>query len=152
MRCPFCQHDNDRVMDTRANEDGFSIRRRRSCNNCKRRFTTFERVEEIGIRVAKKDHTREALSRDKIRSGIQTACWKRDISKDRIDSVVENIMCEIYGEFEDEVSSPQIGEIVMKHLAQLDDVAYVRFASVYREFEDLDDFVRILDPVSASRP
>lgn len=144
MRCPFCQHDNDRVMDTRASEDGFTVRRRRFCNQCRRRFTTYERVEEIGIRVLKKDHIREPLSREKLKAGIETACWKRPISKESIDSVVESIVSDIHSEYEDEVTSEQVGEIVLRHLAALDGVAFVRFASVYREFENLDDFVKAL--------
>lgn len=144
MRCPFCQHDNDRVLDTRASEDSFSVRRRRCCNNCRRRFTTYERVEEIGIRVIKKDLVREPLNREKIRGGIETACWKRPPSRERIDSVVEGIVAEIHGQFEDEVSSRQVGEIVMRHLAPLDEVAFVRFASVYQEFDNMNDFVKVL--------
>lgn len=144
MRCPFCQHDNDRVMETRASEDGFSVRRRRFCNQCKRRFTTYERVEEVGIRVIKKDHVRQPLSREKIRSGIETACWKRPVSRDRIDNAVEHIVASIHQQFEDEVSSKDVGEIVMQHLALIDDVAFVRFASVYHDFDHLDDFLHAL--------
>ena len=144
MRCPFCRNDNDRVLSTRPSEDGLSIRRRRMCNTCRRRFTTYERVEEIGIRVIKKDLAREPLSREKIRAGIETACWKRPPSRERIDTVVENIVAEIHGQFEEEVTSKQVGEIVMKYLAPLDEVAFVRFASVYQEFDNLNDFVKVL--------
>lgn len=147
MRCPFCRHDNDRVLNTRASEDGFAIRRRRMCNNCRRRYTTYERLEESGLQVVKKDSTRVPFDRGKIRQGIQQACWKRPIEAERMDVVAAQVEAEIYESFENEVPSRQIGEIVMRHLADLDKVAYVRFASVYRDFADVRDFVREIRPI-----
>jgi len=147
MRCPYCDADNDRVLDSRASEDGRSIRRRRICNHCHRRFTTYERVEESTIAVIKKGSVREPFSREKISRGLERACWKRPISAEQIRKIVSMVEAEIYQEYEDEVPSEAIGEIVMRHLVELDQVAYVRFASVYREFKDLNDFVHELRPI-----
>lgn len=147
MRCPYCDADNDRVLDSRASEDGRSIRRRRMCNHCQRRFTTYERVEESTISVIKKGNVREPFSREKISRGLERACWKRPISAEQIRKIVSLVEAEIYQDFEDEVPSEAIGEIVMRHLVDLDQVAYVRFASVYREFKDLNDFVSELRPI-----
>jgi transcriptional repressor NrdR len=147
MRCPYCDADNDRVLDSRASEDGRSIRRRRMCNHCQRRFTTYERVEESTIAVIKKGSVREPFSREKISRGLERACWKRPISSEQIRKIVSVVEAEIYQDFEDEVPSEAIGEIVMRHLVDLDQVAYVRFASVYREFKDLNDFVSELRPI-----
>lgn len=147
MRCPFCRIDNDRVIDSRASEDGFAIRRRRDCLNCKRRYTTYERLEEMAIKVVKKDGEREPFSRDKIRKGLAKACWKRPISDEQIDTVIARVESEIYANFESEIGSQHLGELVMRHLGELDQVAYVRFASVYREFKDVRDFVDELRPM-----
>lgn len=147
MRCPFCRVDNDKVIDSRGSEDGFSIRRRRECLSCKRRYTTYERVEEIEIKVVKKDGVREPFDRDKIRQGLLKACWKRPISDEQIDALVSAVEGDIYGNFESEIESGEIGEMVMKRLAQLDQVAFVRFASVYRQFKDVRDFVDELQPM-----
>jgi transcriptional repressor NrdR len=147
MRCPFCRLDNDRVIDSRASEDGFAIRRRRECLNCKRRYTTYERLEEMAIKVVKKHGEREPFSREKIRAGLAKACWKRPISDEQIDTVIAQVESEIYANFETEVESPYLGELVMRYLGELDQVAYVRFASVYREFKDVRDFVDELRPM-----
>ena len=147
MRCPYCQIDNDKVIDSRASEDGMAIRRRRECLGCHRRYTTFERVEEGSVRVIKKDGNRVPFDRMKIKAGLEKACWKRPISEDRIEATVSAIEREIYDRFENEVETRDIGEIVMKELAKLDQVAYVRFASVYREFKDARDFVEELQPI-----
>ncbi|MFO0820328.1 MAG: transcriptional regulator NrdR [Pirellulales bacterium] len=147
MRCPFCRVDHDRVTDSRTCEDGQLIRRRRECLKCGRRFTTYERVEEMSIKVVKKDGVREPFQRLKIRQGLQKACWKRPVKDEQIDTVVSAIEREVYSQFEDEVDSRALGEIVMAHLAGLDQVAYVRFASVYREFKDVRDFVGELQPI-----
>jgi transcriptional repressor NrdR len=147
MRCPYCDADNDRVLDSRASEDGRSIRRRRMCNHCQRRFTTYERVEESTIAVIKKGNVREPFSREKISRGLERACWKRPISAEQIRKIVSLVEAEIYQDFEDEVPSEAIGEILMRYLVDLDQVAYVRFASVYREFKDLNDFVSELRPI-----
>jgi transcriptional repressor NrdR len=149
MRCPFCRTDNDRVIDSRASEDGFAIRRRRECLSCKRRYTTYERLEESTIKVVKKDGTRTPFEREKIKRGLEKACWKRPISDARIDAVVCAIENDVYGNFESEVDSRLLGAMVMEKLRQLDQVAYVRFASVYREFKDVRDFVEELQPMLA---
>ena len=147
MKCPFCSVDNDRVMDSRACNDGFAIRRRRECLHCRRRYTTYERAEEAPIKVVKKDGTRVAFDRDKIKAGLAKACWKRPISDEQIEAAVAAVEIELYSNFESEVESRQVGELVMKSLAELDQVAYVRFASVYREFKDAHDFVEELQPM-----
>ncbi len=147
MRCPFCRIDNDRVIDSRASQDGFAIRRRRECLQCKRRFTTYERLEEMGIKVVKKNGIREPFDREKIRAGLTKACWKRPISDDQIDAAVSQIESDIYANYESEIESHALGELVMTRLAQLDQVAFVRFASVYREFKDVRDFVDELQPM-----
>jgi transcriptional repressor NrdR len=147
MRCPFCQYDHDRVMDSRASEDGYVIRRRRECLHCKRRFTTYERLDELGIRVVKKDGVREPYSREKIRAGLAKACWKRPISDDQLEGIISHVEGYIYAHCESEVDSSKVGELVMEKLASVDQVAYVRFASVYRQFKDVRDFVDELQPM-----
>jgi len=147
MRCPFCQIDNDRVIDSRTSEDAYAIRRRRECIGCNRRYTTYERMEELDLRVIKKDGVREPFDPGKIRDGISKACWKRPISSEQIDAVVTKLQNRIYNEFEKEIASTQLGELIMDELRQLDQVAYVRFASVYREFTDAQDFVQEVEPM-----
>lgn len=147
MKCPFCSVDNDRVMDSRACNDGFAIRRRRECLHCRRRYTTYERAEEAPIKVVKKDGSRVPFDRDKIKQGLAKACWKRPISDEQIEAAVAAVEIELYSNFESEVESRHVGELVMKSLAELDQVAYVRFASVYREFKDAHDFVEELQPM-----
>ena len=152
MKCPFCRVDHDRVTDSRACEDGFAIRRRRQCLNCKRRYRTTERLEEMVIKVVKKGGEREPFSREKIRAGLAKACWKRPISDEQIGTIVSAVETEIYGNFDTEVESRYVGELVMQHLGTLDQVAYVRFASVYREFKDVRDFVAELRPMLQQPP
>ena len=144
MRCPFCHVDNDRVLATRAAEEGYVVRRKRICNSCNRRFATLETVEELNVRVVKREDSREPFDREKIRRGIERACSKRPITSDRIEEVVQDIEAEIHRSFDSEVPATRIGEIVMSHLADLDEVAYIRFASVYREFDGADDFIRAI--------
>ena len=151
MRCPFCQTDNDRVLDSRSSEEGYAIRRRRECMQCKRRYTTYERLEELAIKVVKKGGIREPFSREKIRLGLARACWKRPLSDDQIDTVVAEIESDVYANFETEIETQQLGEMVMEYLGRLDQVAYVRFASVYREFKDVHDFVEELEPILKNR-
>ena len=152
MKCPFCSVDNDRVIDSRACNDGYGIRRRRECLACHRRYTTYERAEESPLKVVKKDGSRAPFDRDRIKQGLSKACWKRPISDEQIEAAVAAVEIEIYGNFDAEVPSVEIGELVMKKLADLDQVAYVRFASVYREFKDAHDFVEELQPMlGASR-
>ncbi len=147
MRCPYCRADNDRVIDSRASEDGFAIRRRRECLGCKRRYTTYERLEEINVKVVKKDGIREPYQREKIRRGLEKACWKRPISDEQIGAIVSAVESDIYGKFDTEIESRRLGDLIMEHLAKLDEVAYVRFASVYRRFQDAHDFVDELAPI-----
>ncbi|HWB13634.1 MAG TPA: transcriptional regulator NrdR [Pirellulales bacterium] len=149
MQCPFCRRDNDRVIDSRASEDGFAIRRRRECTVCKRRYTTYERVEEPSIKVVKKDGVREPFSREKIKSGLQKACWKRPVSDEQIEAIVATVENDIYANFDNEVSSRHLGDLLMDQLRELDQVAFVRFASVYRQFKDVRDFVEELGPMLA---
>ncbi len=147
MRCPFCKNDNDRVIDSRAADDSFSIRRRRECLHCKRRYTTYERIDDAVLKVVKKDGVREPFRRDKIRDGLEKACWKRPISDEQIEAVISKLEAHIYGNFDSEVASRYLGELVMAELSELDQVAFVRFASVYREFKDVNDFVHELQPM-----
>jgi transcriptional repressor NrdR len=151
MKCPYCQVDNDRVLDSRASEDGFVTRRRRECLACKRRYTTYERVEPT-IKVIKKDGTREPFDRDKIKLGLEKACWKRPISDAQLEEIVAKIEEDAEARFHTEVESRYLGEEVMKALRTLDQVAYVRFASVYRQFKDVRDFVDELRPMLAESP
>ena len=145
MRCPFCREDNDRVIDSRANEN--VIRRRRECLSCKRRFTTYERLEEFEIKVVKKDGVREPFNREKIRLGLSKACWKRPISDEQIDTLVSEIEAELYAKGDQEIDSATLGEMVLERLARLDQVAYIRFASVYLRFQDASDFVKEIKPM-----
>ena len=150
MKCPYCREDNDRVVDTRAADDGYSIRRRRLCLACDRRYTTYERAAEFDLKVVKKDGAREPFQPEKIRDGLQRACWKRPISDEQIVAPVNAIEQEVFSQCDIEIESQDLGEIVMRLLAGLDQVAYVRFASVYREFKDASDFVDVLH--RAGRP
>ncbi|MEX0669793.1 MAG: transcriptional regulator NrdR [Pirellulales bacterium] len=147
MRCPFCRSDNDRVIDSRSGEDGASIRRRRECLGCRRRFTTYERVERQLLTVVKKGGVRDPFDRDKIKRGLAKACWKRPMTEDDIEVVVSTLEGELYGSYESDVPSRVIGERLMELLKDIDHVAYVRFASVYREFKDVRDFVDELEPI-----
>jgi len=147
MRCPYCGKDHDRVSDSRASEDGASIRRRRECLQCNRRFTTYERVDETGISVVKRNGAREPFSRDKIRLGLAKACWKRPISDEQINNLVSRVESDVFAATESEIESTKVGELVMRRLAEVDQVAYVRFASVYRQFKDVRDFVDELQPL-----
>ncbi|WP_291236149.1 transcriptional regulator NrdR [Frisingicoccus sp.] len=141
MKCPFCGETDSKVIDSRPAEDGSSIRRRRQCNGCKKRFTTYEKVETIPLIVIKKDNNREPYDRQKIVSGILRSCHKRPISADQINRLVDEVETEIFNREEREIPAQEIGEIVMNRLKDLDAVAYVRFASVYREFKDVNTFM-----------
>lgn len=149
MKCPFCKIDNDKVTDSRASQDGAAIRRRRECAHCGRRFTTYERLEEPTLKVIKKDGARVPYSREKIFEGIERACWKRPISESQIENTISAIENDVFRNFETEVDSARLGAIVMEHLQKLDHVAFVRFASVYRQFDSLNDFVETLRPMLA---
>ncbi|APZ92009.1 transcriptional regulator NrdR [Fuerstiella marisgermanici] len=150
MRCPFCKNDETKVIDSRNSQD-YSIRRRRECLDCSRRFTTYERIEESPIKVIKKDGTRVPFDRNRIRAGIEKACYKRPISNEQIDQVVADVEATLYEDGLRELPSRQIGEMVFSALRDLDKVAFVRFASVYREFKDVNDFVDELQPILEDR-
>ncbi|MCQ2509951.1 MAG: transcriptional regulator NrdR [Lachnospiraceae bacterium] len=141
MKCPFCNQDNTRVVDSRPVEECNAIRRRRMCDSCGKRFTTYEKVELIPVVVIKKDENREQFERNKIQAGILRACHKRPVSMQEITEVVDQIENEVYAREDKEISSTEIGEMVMNKLKNLDPVAYVRFASVYREFKDVNTFM-----------
>lgn len=141
MRCPFCGHLESKVVDSRSSKEGDSIRRRRECLKCGRRYTTYERIEEVTQMVIKKDGRREPFDRWKIKSGIIKACEKRPVSLEQVESLIDGVERTLFNSTEHEVSTEVIGQAVMERLKQLDEVAYVRFASVYRQFRDLNEFM-----------
>ena len=151
MLCPFCNSDNDRVVDSRSCEEGGAIRRRRECASCRRRYTTYERIEEPVIRVLKKDGTLTPFHREKLRSGIVKACCKRPVRDEQLADIVTAIETQIFDRPDQLIESREIGELVLEHLKRLDEVAYLRFASVYRDFTTAEDFVQELDPNSDHR-
>ncbi len=144
MRCPYCGNDSDRVVDSRSRNEGRVIRRRRLCNICDKRFITVEEIEQKTVWVIKSDNRREPYDRKKLQHGIEIACIKRPVSTNQIESLVEKIESEIDANFIREIQSREIGEMVSRALRTVDEVAYVRFASVYRKFEDKDEFIREL--------
>ena len=144
MKCPFCGHMEDKVIDSRPAEDGSSIRRRRECLSCSSRFTTYEKVELLPLLVIKKDGTREAYSQDKLLNGILKACEKRPVSSEQMMDMVTYVENQIQNSTKRETSTNEIGEMVMKQLKDIDEVAYVRFASVYRQFKDVNSFMEEL--------
>ncbi|MBR0130320.1 MAG: transcriptional repressor NrdR [Firmicutes bacterium] len=141
MRCPYCNAADSKVIDSRPTEDGKAIRRRRECIQCGKRFTTYEKVEEMLFMVVKRDGSRESFDRNKILNGIMRACQKRPVSVEQMEAIVDDIERGLNNMMEKEISSSYIGEVVMDHLKDLDEVAYVRFASVYRQFKDVNTFV-----------
>ena len=142
MRCPFCKEDRDKVIDSRSSDSGRIIRRRRQCLICERRFTTYEKIgESFKLYVAKKDNSRVPYDRDKVIGGLQKACYKRQVSAEQIQQIADRVEEDIFQSFDKEVSSAFIGESVMKHLRGVDKVAYIRFASVYRDFKDAGDLI-----------
>ena len=151
MKCPFCGHPDHKVVDSRASSDGQAIRRRRECLACGRRFTSYEHVEEQRLMVNKKDGRREPFDRNKLLGGLVRACEKRPVSMDQIEDVADEIERDLSRHFEHEVPSREIGERVMQRLKELDAIAYVRFASVYREFKDAEQFMRELKDLLARR-
>ena len=150
MKCPYCLEDHDRVLDSRASQDGFSIRRRRQCLGCRQRYTTYERIEANTVKIVKKDGSREAFDHAKLKQGLEKACWKRPISDEQLEGVIAAVESKLEAGFESEIESQQVGEMVMEQLRALDEVAYVRFASVYRQFKDVRDFVEELRPMLAA--
>ncbi|MCP5007668.1 MAG: transcriptional repressor NrdR [Planctomycetes bacterium] len=149
MQCLFCKADNDRVINSRSSIDGLCVKRRRECLECGRRFTTYERVEKSPVRVVKKDGSRDNFDRNKILSGLLKACEKRPVSTESLENIASEIESVIYDKFEREVDTKFIGELIMRKLGVLDKVAYVRFASVYREFKDIDEFLNELKPLAS---
>ncbi len=145
MKCKFCNSANSKVIDSRLNEDGTSIRRRRECVECGRRFTTFEEYETIPVLVIKSDGSRQLFDRDKIKRGIIKACEKRPVTISQIEKLVDNIEREVYNTLAQEISTQTIGEMVMSGIKTLDQVAYIRFASVYRQFTDVSNFIELLE-------
>ncbi len=146
MKCPFCRCDNDRVIETRTSDDGFVIRRRRACQSCKKRYTTYERIEIVNIRVVKRDGTRVPFDREKLRHGIERACWKRPVREAQISGLVATLETRLEGETE--VSTQRIGELAMELLRKVDEIAYIRFASVYQDFANVQDFATALQSMT----
>ncbi|WP_053956906.1 transcriptional regulator NrdR [Inediibacterium massiliense] len=144
MNCPFCEYFDTKVVDSRPTEEGQAIRRRRECGKCKKRFTTYEKIEEIPLIVIKKDGNREAYNRNKVLNGIIRACEKRPVPMKEIEMMLDDIEKNLHNTMEKEIRSTYIGEQVMNHLKDLDEVAYVRFASVYRQFKDINTFMEEL--------
>lgn len=144
MKCPFCGHTEDKVIDSRSSNEDRSIRRRRECLKCDKRFTTYEYVEQVSLMVIKKDGRREEFDRNKIISGIVKACEKRPVSVEKIEELVDKVERELQKNFDKEVKAQVVGELVMDYLHTLDEVAYVRFASVYRQFKDINHFMKEL--------
>lgn len=151
MKCPYCGYGESKVVDSRPTEEETAIRRRRECEKCTKRFTTYEKVEEVPLVIVKKDGSRELYQRGKIINGFLKACEKRPVSLKQIEEVVDEIEKELYNSMDKEIDSKKIGELVMKRLKQLDDVAYVRFASVYRQFKDLNTFMEELNKLINER-
>ncbi len=145
MRCPFCDYHDSKVVDSRPTEEGSSIRRRRECNSCNKRFTTYEKVEQVPLIIIKKNGTRESYDRGKILNGVIKACEKRPVSLATIEFMVDDIEKELHNSMDKEVSSQQVGELIMDKLKDVDEVAYVRFASVYRQFADINSFKEELE-------
>lgn len=147
MKCPFCGEDDTRVIDSRPADENMSIRRRRQCDKCQKRFTTYEKVEAIPLVVIKKDQTREPYDRTKIEKGVFRSCHKRPISVSQMNHLVDQVEAKVFSKEEREIPSSYIGELVMRYLEELDAVAYVRFASIYREFKDVDTFMEELKKI-----
>ncbi|MEE1239849.1 MAG: transcriptional regulator NrdR [Acutalibacteraceae bacterium] len=145
MKCPFCGFEESKVIDSRPTDEGQRIRRRRECLNCGKRFTTYEIIESLPIIVIKKDKSRETFNRDKLMTGLLRACEKRPVSIDMLDNMIDEIETVLQNSLDREVSSEKIGELVMEKLKTIDEVAYVRFASVYRQFKDINTFMRELN-------
>lgn len=151
MRCPFCENPDTKVVDSRPTSDGNAIRRRRECEECGKRFTTYEKVEEALMMVEKKDGTREAFDRNKVMNGIIKACEKRPVSIETIEAMTDRIERGLNNMMEKEVKSTFIGELIMDQLKEIDEVAYVRFASVYRQFKDVDTFIQEIEKLMRGR-
>jgi transcriptional repressor NrdR len=149
MKCCYCREGDFAVVDSRSHEGGFPVRRRRVCDRCKRRVWTIEQVEEVPLKVVKKDETREPFKPEKIRVGLEKACYKRPISTEQIEGIVRQVEADVYASYFGEVPASVLGDMVMRQLRKIDQVAYIRFASVYREFKDVSDFVEEAQPMLA---
>ena len=151
MKCPFCNNENTKVIDSRPAEDTNSIRRRRACEECGKRFTTYEKIESIPLRVIKKDKSREMFDSQKLLNGIMRACEKRPVTMEQLQNIVDDIENEIFSTLDKEISTKEIGQKVMNALKNIDEVSYVRFASVYRQFKDIDTFMQELSALMKSK-
>lgn len=151
MKCPYCGHKEDRVIDSRSTQDDSSIRRRRECIQCTRRFTTYEYIEKIPLMVIKSDNRREPFSRQKIMDGLVSSCEKRPVSVADLESLVDDVEKDIQKSYDKEIDAKAIGDLVMERLSKLDGVAYVRFASVYRQFKDVTEFMKELKDILAHK-
>ena len=151
MRCPRCGCQEDRVIDSRASKDGAAVRRRRECTACGHRFTTHEEIIQAELKVVKRDNSREDFDPNKIRAGIEKACWKRDVKPEAIDMIVSQVTSSLEADYEREVPSAEVGNRTMEALRQIDKVAYVRFASVYRDFKDIDEFIDEIRSMGSNR-
>ncbi len=149
MKCPYCGYEEDKVIDSRSSQEGDAIRRRRECLKCQRRYTTYEHIEGVSLMVFKKDGRRESFDRKKVLSGLVKSCEKRPISVEKLEETVDDIERTLQRNFDKEVASVEIGELIMQRLGKLDQVAYVRFASVYREFKDVNQFMKELKQILA---
>ncbi len=145
MKCPFCEHTESKVIDTRPTEEGISIRRRRECLKCEKRFTTYEQIETLPVMVIKKDKSRQSFERQKLLNGLFRACVKRPVSTEQIEGIVNKIEQQLANSLEREIPAAMLGDMVLKELADIDEVAYVRFASVYKDFKDIDSFLHELE-------
>jgi transcriptional repressor NrdR len=149
MKCPFCHEGDFGVVDSRNHERGFPIRRRRACARCKRRAWTIEQIEDVPLKVIKKDESREPFEPEKIRHGLEKACYKRPVGTEQIEAIVRRIESDVYANYFAEVPTSVLGDLVMDYLRKVDQVAYVRFASVYREFKDVSEFMQEVEPMLA---
>lgn len=152
MNCPYCHFEDTQVTDSRLAEDGSAVKRRRQCKHCGKRFTTYERIERIGLTVVKKDDKREEYSRDKLYKGLSVACAKRPVPADRLEAAVNDIEAQLFKAGTSEIPSTMIGELVMQKLRELDEVAYIRFASVYRNFADLEEMREEMEGLTGGQP
>lgn len=152
MKCPFCNHPDSKVVDSRPTDEGISIRRRRECLHCLKRFTTYETVERLPLMLVKRDGTREPYNRNKLLSGVMKACEKRPVPQACLEQIIDTVEQKLFGTLESEISSQEIGEMVMEELKNVDEVAYVRFASVYRQFKDINTFLKELNSLLKNKP
>ncbi len=147
MKCPYCDSENTKVIDSRSYSEGYSIKRRRACNDCKKRFTTYEKVEEVPFYVVKKDNSREKFDREKVMKGLIRATVKRNISMEALETIILYIEKQLQNSLNNEISTRDLGELIMEKLKYLDEVAYVRFASVYKDFKDIKSFIEIVEDI-----